>query len=56
MIQSEMCGTGAIYDKNVKPKTFNWWGAAGNTGVSIEGDPIKPHKHKKGKKKHGKRS
>ena len=46
-MKQEMVGTGAIYDRNVKPKTFNWWGAAGNTGVSIEGEPIKP----KGKKK-----
>lgn len=43
--------TDAIYDPKVKPKTFNWWGAPGSTGVSIEGDPIKPKSNKK--KKHG---
>lgn len=40
----EMCGTGAVYDPKVKPKTFNWWGAPGSSGVSIKGDPIKKKK------------
>jgi hypothetical protein len=43
-----MCGaTGAIYDPKVKKKTFNWEGAAGSSGVSIQGDPIKQKSKKK---------
>jgi len=45
----EMAGTGSIYDAKVKPRTFNWLGAIGSTGTSIEGDPIKPKSKKKKK-------
>jgi len=44
-----MVGTDTIYDPKVKPRTFNWWGAVGNTGISIEGDPIKSKKSRKKK-------
>jgi len=37
----EMAGTGAVYDPNVKPTTFNWWGAPGSTGTSVKEEPIK---------------
>ena len=36
-----MAGTGAVYDPNVKPTTFNWWGAPGSTGTSVKEEPIK---------------
>lgn len=45
----EMTGTGAVYD-GTKPKTFNWWGAPGTPGVSVEKGPIKTTKKKKRKK------
>lgn len=47
--KNEMTGTGAVYDGS--KGTFNWWGAPGSTGVSIEGEPIKHWVKKKRKKK-----
>jgi len=42
--------TEAIYDPKAKG-TFNWWGAPGSSGKSIEGDPIKNWTKKKPKRK-----
>jgi len=42
--------TYAIYDPKAKGD-FNWLGAPGSTGKSIEGDPIKNWTKKKKKKK-----
>lgn len=47
---AELAGTGAVYDPKAKG-TFNWWGAPGSTGKSIEGEPIKNWTKKKRKKK-----
>lgn len=46
--QIEMVGTGAVYDGN--KGTFNWWGAPGSSGKSIEGEPIGTKKDKHGKR------
>lgn len=40
-MQSEMAGTGAIYDPKQKPKEdWNWQGAVGKIGVSPKKGPI----------------
>ena len=44
----EFAGTGAIYDGS--KGTFNWEGAPGSTGKSIEGWPIGTKEDKKEKK------
>lgn len=51
-----MGSTGAIYDGS--KGTFNWVGAPGSSGVSIEGWPIgtKEDRAEKKKKKRGKKS
>lgn len=45
--------TDAIYDGT--RGTFNWWGAPGTTGVSIEGHPIGTKEDKAEKKKRKKK-
>lgn len=55
---NEMVGTGVVTGTHpTKKGTFNYWGAPGSTGVSIEGEPIKnwlKKPKKKKKKKNGK--
>lgn len=57
---NEMMGSTGVVTGHHKPKvknqTFNYQGAMGSPGVSIEGEPIKNWTKKDGRRKKSKRS